>query len=88
MTSKHVPWLMKRAAFVIAVLLAFTIWAIGRRGGLIVSAHASPMMVGFVVADALHRLVVFVAASALACIFFFWQHRRQSGFGQGPAPRR
>lgn len=69
----------KRAAFVIAVLLAFTIYAIGRRGGLVVSGHASPMMVGFVAADALHRLVILAAASAVVCLFFSWQQRMERG---------
>jgi hypothetical protein len=66
-----------RAAFVIAVLLAFTFYAIGRRGGLILSGHANPMMVGFVAADAAHRLVILAATSAVVCVFFYWQHRRE-----------
>ena len=65
----------KRATFVIAVLLAFTIYAIGRRVGLILLGHASPMVVGFVATDVLGRLVVFLAASAVVCVFFYRQRR-------------
>jgi hypothetical protein len=78
----------KRAAFVIVALLAFTIYAIGRRGGMIDPEHVGPMMVGFVAADALHRLAVFLATSAVVCIFSLWRHREQSGERQSPAPRR
>jgi hypothetical protein len=67
----------KRAAFVFEVLLAFTIYAIVRRFGLIISEHASPMMVGFVATDALHRLVVFVATSAMVFLSFRSQQRRE-----------
>jgi hypothetical protein len=78
----------KRATFVIAILLAFTIWGIGRRVGIIVSGHANRMTVGFVAADALHRLVILGAASAVACLFFYWQHQQQSRNQQVPEPRR
>jgi hypothetical protein len=54
---------VKRAAFVIAVLVAFTIWGFEKRLGLILSGHSSPMMIGFVAVDAFHRLVVLTAAS-------------------------
>jgi hypothetical protein len=67
----------KRAAFAIAVLLAFTIYAVGRRGGLILSGHASPMMVGFVATDALHSVVILLAASIAVCVFFYRQQRRE-----------
>jgi hypothetical protein len=65
----------KRAALVIVAFLAFTIWAIGRRGGLILSAHGSPMMVGFVAADALHRVLILLAASMAVCVPFYWHQR-------------
>jgi len=68
----------KRTTFVIAMLVAFTTWGIGRRVGIIVSGHADRMTVGFVAADALHRLVVLVAASTMVCLSFYRQHGRQS----------
>jgi hypothetical protein len=71
------PTHAKRAVFVIAVLLAFTMYAIGRRVGLIVSGRASPMVVGFVAVDALHRFAILAAAAAVVCVFFYWQQRRE-----------
>jgi hypothetical protein len=68
--------LAKRAPFVLAALLSFTIYAIGRRVGLILSGHASPMVVGFVAADAFHRLLVLVAPSVVVCVFFTRQAER------------
>jgi len=78
----------KRAMFVIAILLAFTIWGVGRRVGLVVSGDASSMIVGFVAVDALDRFVVLVAASAVVCLFFHWQHQQQTRNRQFPEPRR
>jgi hypothetical protein len=53
------------AALVIAVVLVFTIYAMVKMVRLIDSGHASPMAVGFVATDAVHRLVILVAASAV-----------------------
>jgi hypothetical protein len=66
----------KRAAFIIAILLAVTIWGVGRRVGLIDSGHSSPMMVGFVAVDAFHRLVVLAATSVSVWLISHGLHTR------------
>jgi len=64
----------KRAALVIAVLLAFTIYrALGD-----FSVHRSGNAAYADVSFASAPVIEFIVLSALVCLFFFWQHRRQS----------
>jgi len=73
----------KRAALVIAVLLAFTIYATVRLIRMIVSGHAGSLMVGFVALFALQWVVILVAVLSVVRMLY----RRPSRQPPSPAPR-
>lgn len=79
MSLSHV---LKSVRRVIAVALAFTIYAIVRLVGMIVSGHAGWLRVGVAAVVALQGLVILVAVLSVARMLY----RRQSRSRSAPRP--